>query len=426
MLICGASFAGLAVARELAGSGADVLVVDRYEIGERQTSACAIPTPWLEPMGIRRAVRQELEVHELPHAARDRAPSPAVDVVVVRLPHAVRGAVGAVRYCPICNRHGRGPRGGDTVRTDRGDLRRRWSSSARLAPRARPGRTSSRPRPDLPRPRGPPARRRGVDLDIWIDRSLIPTATPGRCPRRRAAGRRRLLRAARPRKGADARDRRPARHPPVRYQGNWFPHELRPAAEDGVFFVGDIGRTLHPAVGRRDPNRLLLRHRLRPGDPRRWSRARCAASALAAPTGTSRAPTAGVPWAFLLQRAIPALPPRLLGPPAGGMRPRPRSVPDRASLLVPEPGGPGASRAAAELNALMVQPPTHCRLDWLLAHRAETRPRPSPPGASNSSPTQPVLTFAGAPTNIAAPVESPSTSAASRPAWSRTGARARC
>ena len=39
VLICGASFAGLAVARELAGSGADVLVIDRYEIGERQTSA---------------------------------------------------------------------------------------------------------------------------------------------------------------------------------------------------------------------------------------------------------------------------------------------------------------------------------------------------------------------------------------------------
>ena len=38
VLICGASFAGLAVARELAGAGADVLVVDRYEIGERATS----------------------------------------------------------------------------------------------------------------------------------------------------------------------------------------------------------------------------------------------------------------------------------------------------------------------------------------------------------------------------------------------------
>jgi menaquinone-9 beta-reductase len=33
VLVCGASFAGLAVARELAGAGADVLVVDRYEIG---------------------------------------------------------------------------------------------------------------------------------------------------------------------------------------------------------------------------------------------------------------------------------------------------------------------------------------------------------------------------------------------------------
>ena len=43
VLICGASFAGLAVARELAGSGASVLIVDRYEVGERQTSACAAP-----------------------------------------------------------------------------------------------------------------------------------------------------------------------------------------------------------------------------------------------------------------------------------------------------------------------------------------------------------------------------------------------
>ena len=44
VLICGASFAGLAVARELAGSDARVLMIDRYEVGERQTSACGIPT----------------------------------------------------------------------------------------------------------------------------------------------------------------------------------------------------------------------------------------------------------------------------------------------------------------------------------------------------------------------------------------------
>ena len=52
VLICGASFAGLAVARELSGAGARVLIVDRYEIGEKQTSACGIPTSWLETMGL--------------------------------------------------------------------------------------------------------------------------------------------------------------------------------------------------------------------------------------------------------------------------------------------------------------------------------------------------------------------------------------
>src|ERR687894_1998176 len=58
VLICGASFAGLAVARELAGSGARVLVLDRYEIGERQTSACGIPTEWLRALGLMGAHRQ--------------------------------------------------------------------------------------------------------------------------------------------------------------------------------------------------------------------------------------------------------------------------------------------------------------------------------------------------------------------------------
>ena len=56
VLICGASFAGLAVARELAATGAEVLVVDRYEIGERQTSACACPTPWLHAMGVQGSI----------------------------------------------------------------------------------------------------------------------------------------------------------------------------------------------------------------------------------------------------------------------------------------------------------------------------------------------------------------------------------
>ena len=77
VLICGASFAGLAVARELAGSGADVLIVDRYEIGERQTSACGIPTGWLEAMGLEAAARQEFDtlvIHTPRGTSRYRLP----------------------------------------------------------------------------------------------------------------------------------------------------------------------------------------------------------------------------------------------------------------------------------------------------------------------------------------------------------------
>ena len=36
-----------------------------------------------------------------------------------------------------------------------------------------------------------------------------------------------------------AAGRGPRRATPVRYQGNWIPHKLRPATEDGVFFAGD-------------------------------------------------------------------------------------------------------------------------------------------------------------------------------------------
>jgi menaquinone-9 beta-reductase len=72
VIVCGASFAGLAVARQLTGGGARVLMLDRYEIGERQTSACAAPTEWLQAMGVESSIRQtfpELVVHT-PHISR--------------------------------------------------------------------------------------------------------------------------------------------------------------------------------------------------------------------------------------------------------------------------------------------------------------------------------------------------------------------
>jgi len=77
VLICGAIFAGLAVARELAGSGARVLVIDRYEIGERQTSACAAPSVWLERLGLAGSIRQtfdELVVHTPHGTVRPKLP----------------------------------------------------------------------------------------------------------------------------------------------------------------------------------------------------------------------------------------------------------------------------------------------------------------------------------------------------------------
>src|SRR5436305_12566773 len=78
VLICGASFAGLAVARELTGSGARVLMIDRYEVGERQTSACAAPTDWLVALRLEDSIRQTFPdlVLNRPHATRrDRLPS---------------------------------------------------------------------------------------------------------------------------------------------------------------------------------------------------------------------------------------------------------------------------------------------------------------------------------------------------------------
>src|SRR5215469_2443773 len=101
VLVCGASFAGLAVARELAGTGARVLVIDRYEIGERQTSACGIPTAWLDAMDLGASLRQTF--------GEELALEAAVDVFDFRLSRAVRAAVGA------------GERGGDGVRDGDGE-----------------------------------------------------------------------------------------------------------------------------------------------------------------------------------------------------------------------------------------------------------------------------------------------------------------
>ena len=239
VLICGASFAGLAVARELAGSGARVLMLDRYEVGERQTSACGIPTSWLEVLGLEGSHRQTFgELVVTTPYRTSRWPLP--------------WTFSTFDYRELCELlfeqsdcdfetakvNGRT---GNTVHTDRGDLsaplivdamgwRRMLASDGGFQP------------PDAPLSRGLEVHPNGSgdDLAIWIDREIVPAGYGWSFP---AANELRIgVGSFDPRfhvkdntvklaedLGSDA----------VRYQGNWIPHEIRPAAEDDIFFVGD-------------------------------------------------------------------------------------------------------------------------------------------------------------------------------------------
>jgi len=242
VLICGASFAGLAVARELArGSAAAdtrVLLVDRYDIGERATSACAAPTPWLEAMGLAGAIRQEIPcmTFTTPHgSARYRLPWSWSSFDYRELCRLLFEQTNA-RF-ETAKVEGRT---GHTVHTDRGDLSAPLIVDALGWRRVLAG-DGYQP-PDAPLSRGLEVHPHGggADLDVWIDRSLVRSGYLWSVP---ADGEQRV--------GAGSYE--PRHHvkdatvelagrldvEPVRFQGNWFPHRLRRAAEDGVFFVGD-------------------------------------------------------------------------------------------------------------------------------------------------------------------------------------------
>jgi flavin-dependent dehydrogenase len=89
-----------------------------------------------------------------------------------------------------------------------------------------------------------------VDLDVWIDRSLVRHGYAWSVP---AGGEQRIgVGSYEPRDHVKEPTRDIAgrlERPAVRYQGNWFPHRLRPAAEDGVFFVGDSAGHCFPLSG---------------------------------------------------------------------------------------------------------------------------------------------------------------------------------
>jgi flavin-dependent dehydrogenase len=240
VIVCGASFAGLTVARQLTGSGARVLLLDRYDVGERQTSACGIPTAWLRAMGLMDSFRQEFEslVVHTPHGtSRYELPWSFSTFDYRTLCQILFEGCDAEFETAKVEGRGDSP---EIVSTDRGDVSaplvvdalgwRRVLASAGYQP------------PDAPLSRGleihPPGR--GDDLEIWIDRRYVPAGYGWSFP----AGEETRI-------GVGSFDPRfhvkdttvlladDLERDAVRYQGNWIPHKLRRGAEDRVFFCGD-------------------------------------------------------------------------------------------------------------------------------------------------------------------------------------------
>jgi flavin-dependent dehydrogenase len=321
VLICGASFAGLAIARELAGSGADVMIVDRYEIGERQTSACGIPTEWLAQLGLMDSERQRFDtlVMHTPHGdARYRLPWTFSTFDYREICQLLwRDCDARFETAKVNGRAGL-PNGDGAIAidTDRGTI------SAPLVVDALGWRRILAPGdgvqpPDAPLSRGLEVHPSGSgeDLEIWIDRRYVPAgygwSFPARDEVRVGIGSfdpRFHVRQTTELLAEDLdRDR-------VRYQGNWIPHELRRATEGGIFFAGDSAGHCLPlsAEGIRTALYfgIALGRELRGVVESRQSREQAAATYAEFHDSHEWK----FRWMLRVQRLIPRIPPRVLGP----------------------------------------------------------------------------------------------------------------
>lgn len=238
VLICGASFAGLAVARELQNSGARVLMLDRYEIGERQTSACGIPTDWLRNLGLPwLQTFDELVVHTPRRTSRHALPYTfsTFDYQVVCDGLREQGADAQFETAKIAGRTG------NTVHTDRGDVTAPlivdglgWRRT--LAP----GENVQPPEAYLSRGLEVHPGGRGDELEIWIHRGYVRDGYGWSFPADEEV--RIGIGSFEPRDHVKDGTNRLAEdlgRERDGYQGNWIPHRMRPATEDGIFFVGD-------------------------------------------------------------------------------------------------------------------------------------------------------------------------------------------
>ena len=211
-------------------------MIDRYEIGERQTSACGVPTEWLRALGLMGAHRQTFGRLVI-HTRHQRA---------LELPWTF--STFDYRDSARCW----------TTRTTRSSRSRR-STGARVTS-STPTAAISAPMvvdalgwkrmlaaghyqpPDAPLSRGLEVHPHGAgdELEMWIDRRYVPAGYGWSFPARDEV-----------RVGVGSFDPRfhvkdttvllaeDLERDAVRYQGNWIPHKLRDGTEDGVFFVGD-------------------------------------------------------------------------------------------------------------------------------------------------------------------------------------------
>ena len=319
VLICGASFAGLAIARELAGSGADVMVVDRYEIGERQTSACGIPTAWLTALGLQEAMQQtfgELVLHT-PHTTVRYDLPWTFSTFDYRTLCGLLAAQGSFTFETAKVQR----REGEAVITDRGPIRAPLIVDA-LGWRRVLGVGANVQPPEALLSRGLEVHPfgGGQDLEIWIDRSYVPAGYGWSFP---AGGELRIgVGSFDPRfhvREPTVRLAEDLRADTVRYQGNWIPHALRPATEDGVFFVGDSAGHCLPLTA--EGIRTALYFGLACGRELRRvvNGEQSRAEALARYHHFSADHARPFAWMLRVQRLVPRIAPRLLAPALQGM-----------------------------------------------------------------------------------------------------------
>ena len=299
-------------------TGVQTCALPIYEIGERQTSACAAPTRWLEAMGVGPSIRQTFEtlVVHTPHTT-----------VRFRLPW----TFSTFDYRELCGMLYEQcdaefetakveARTETTVHTDRGELRAPIVVDALGWKRVLAGNQYLPPEAPLSRGLEVHPLGAGEELEIWIDRGYVPAgyswSFPARDETRVGVG------SFDPRfhvKEPTVRLADDLEREAVRYQGNWIPHRLRPATGDGIFFVGDSAGHCLPLTA--EGIRTAFYFGIACGrELRRVAEGRASvATALRRYGDFSARHRWQFEWLLRVQRLVPRVPPRLLAAALRGM-----------------------------------------------------------------------------------------------------------